>query len=99
LCDTLDDPQQRRGEVRVLLLLPAEADASGSFCDAPEAGARLAVVRPNALRSHGARPLTVLVWQLRNPISFGLDGAARVAGEQRRGASRAQSWAGPVPRA
>jgi hypothetical protein len=57
------------------------------------------VVRPNALRSHGARPLTVLVWQLRNPISFGLDGAARVAGEQRRGASRAQSWAGPVPRA
>lgn len=34
-----------------------------------EASARLAEVGANALRSHGARPLAVLVRQLRNPLS------------------------------
>jgi len=33
-----------------------------------QASARLADVGPNALRSHGARPLAVLVRQLRNPL-------------------------------
>jgi P-type Mg2+ transporter len=33
-----------------------------------EAGDRLAATGPNALRSHGARPLAVLVRQFRNPI-------------------------------
>ncbi|HET8529449.1 MAG TPA: magnesium-translocating P-type ATPase [Gaiellaceae bacterium] len=35
---------------------------------ADEARRRLAVVGPNALRSHGARPFGVLVRQLRNPL-------------------------------
>src|ERR1700759_4705824 len=41
-----------------------------------EAAARLAVVGPNALRSHGARPLTVLARQLRNPLLVLLVAAA-----------------------
>jgi Mg2+-importing ATPase len=41
-----------------------------------EAQARLAQGGPNALRSHGARPLTVLVRQLRNPLLVLLVAAA-----------------------
>ncbi len=41
-----------------------------------EARARLAEVGANALRSHGARPLTVLVRQLRNPLLILLVAAA-----------------------
>jgi P-type Mg2+ transporter len=41
-----------------------------------EAVVRLAEVGPNALRSHGARPFTVLVRQLRNPLLILLVAAA-----------------------
>ena len=41
-----------------------------------EASARLAEVGANALRSHGARPLTVLLRQLRNPLLILLVAAA-----------------------
>jgi len=43
---------------------------------AAEAQRRLAVVGPNALRSHGARPLPVLARQLRNPLLLLLLAAA-----------------------
>jgi Mg2+-importing ATPase len=43
---------------------------------AAEAQRRLALVGPNALRSHGARPLAVLVRQLRNPLLLLLLAAA-----------------------
>jgi len=42
----------------------------------PEAERRLATVGPNALRSHGARPLVVLARQLRNPLLILLLAAA-----------------------
>ncbi len=42
----------------------------------PEAQRRLGLVGPNALRSHGARPLAVLMRQLRNPLLILLVGAA-----------------------
>jgi P-type Mg2+ transporter len=41
-----------------------------------QAQARLAQLGPNALRSHGARPLSVLVRQLRNPLLILLVAAA-----------------------
>jgi Mg2+-importing ATPase len=41
-----------------------------------DARERLAEVGPNALRSHGARPLTVLIRQLRNPLLLLLLAAA-----------------------
>jgi magnesium-transporting ATPase (P-type) len=41
-----------------------------------EARRRLDVIGPNALRSHGGRPLAVLVRQLRNPLLLLLAGAA-----------------------
>ena len=44
-----------------------------------EAERRLARFGPNALRSHGARPLAVLVRQLRNPLLVLLVGAALVS--------------------
>ena len=51
--------------------------ASGSEgLSGTEAGLRLASVGPNALRSHGARPLSVLVRQLHNPLLLLLLGAA-----------------------
>jgi Mg2+-importing ATPase len=43
---------------------------------AAEARRRLAVAGPNALRSHGARPLTVLARQVRNPLLLLLVAAA-----------------------
>ena len=51
-----------------------ESTADGLARD--EAGARLAKVGPNALRSHGARPFAVLVRQLRNPLLVLLVAAA-----------------------
>jgi Mg2+-importing ATPase len=44
-----------------------------------EARRRLQVVGPNALRSHGARPLAVLLRQLRNPLLLLLLAAALVS--------------------
>jgi Mg2+-importing ATPase len=44
-----------------------------------EAGRRLQLVGPNALRSHGARPLAVLARQLRNPLLLLLLAAALVS--------------------
>jgi hypothetical protein len=41
-----------------------------------ESGVRLAEAGPNALRSHGARPFTVLMRQLRNPLLLLLVAAA-----------------------
>ncbi len=41
-----------------------------------EAQRRLGIVGPNALRTHGARPLAVLARQLRNPLLVLLLGAA-----------------------
>jgi P-type Mg2+ transporter len=45
-----------------------------------EAQRRLALVGPNALRSYGARPLTVLARQLRNPLLLLLLAAALTSG-------------------
>ena len=45
-----------------------------------EAGRRLRVYGPNALRSHGARPATIFVRQLRNPLLILLLAAAVVSG-------------------
>lgn len=44
-----------------------------------EAGRRLAEVGPNALRSHGARPLAVLARQFKNPLLILLIGTALVS--------------------
>ena len=44
-----------------------------------EAGVRLAEAGPNALRSHGARPFTVLMRQLRNPLLILLVTAALIS--------------------
>ena len=49
--------------------------AAGGLSDR-EAAARLRKVGPNALRSHGARPLAVLLRQLRNPLLVLLVAAA-----------------------
>src|SRR5205814_1960538 len=46
---------------------------------AAEAAERLQEVGPNALRSHGARPLAVLLRQLRNPLLLLLLAAALVS--------------------
>ena len=51
-----------------------ESTAAGLSHD--QASARLAEVGPNALRSHGARPLAVLARQLRNPLLILLVAAA-----------------------
>ncbi len=56
------------------VLARLESTADGLSRD--EARTRLAQVGPNALRSHGARPFTVLVRQLRNPLLILLVAAA-----------------------
>ena len=48
------------------VLARLESTAEGLSAD--RARERLALIGPNALRSHGARPLEVLVRQLRNPL-------------------------------
>jgi Mg2+-importing ATPase len=48
----------------------------GKGLSSAEAQRRLGEVGPNALRSHGARPLAVLLRQLRNPLLILLVGAA-----------------------
>ena len=45
-----------------------------------EAQRRLSTYGPNALRSHGARPWSVFVRQLRNPLLILLLGAATISG-------------------
>jgi P-type Mg2+ transporter len=57
---------------QVLRLLRSRSEG----LSAAEAGQRLALVGPNALRSHGARPIAVLARQLRNPLLVLLLGAA-----------------------
>jgi Mg2+-importing ATPase len=56
-------------------VLRALASAEDGLSTA-EAQRRLQLVGPNALRSHGARPLSVLVRQLRNPLLILLVAAA-----------------------
>lgn len=56
-------------------VLTSLGSASGGL-SASEASRRLTAVGPNALRSHGARPLAVLVRQLRNPLLILLGAAA-----------------------
>ena len=46
----------------------AALDSSRAGLAPAEAERRLQAVGPNALRSHGARPLAVLARQLRNPL-------------------------------
>lgn len=46
----------------------ARLESTSEGLSADRARERLALVGPNALRSHGARPLEVLVRQLRNPL-------------------------------
>ena len=46
----------------------AELDTDAGGLTGAQAAERLRETGPNALRSHGARPLTVLVRQLRNPL-------------------------------
>jgi Mg2+-importing ATPase len=54
----------------------ASLDSSLAGLSRAEAQWRLEVAGPNALRSHGARPLAVLARQLRNPLLVLLLGAA-----------------------
>src|SRR5512132_4661986 len=54
----------------------AELGSTPEGLSADEAGRRLAEVGPNALRSHGARPLEVLARQFKNPILILLIGTA-----------------------
>jgi Mg2+-importing ATPase len=54
----------------------AGLDSSLDGLASAEAERRLGVAGPNALRSHGARPLAVLARQLRNPLLVLLLGAA-----------------------
>jgi P-type Mg2+ transporter len=53
--------------------------ASASGLSSAEAARRLAVYGPNAIRSHGARPLAILWRQLRNPLLFLLAAATLTA--------------------
>lgn len=55
-------------------------DSSAEGLASDEAARRLEISGPNALRSHGARPLSVLARQLRNPLLLLLLGAAAVSG-------------------
>jgi P-type Mg2+ transporter len=54
----------------------ASLDSSRDGLSSAEARRRLDIAGPNALRSHGARPLAVLARQLRNPLLVLLFGAA-----------------------
>ena len=54
----------------------ASLDSSAEGLAWAEAQRRLGLAGPNALRSHGARPLAVLARQLRNPLLVLLLGAA-----------------------
>jgi P-type Mg2+ transporter len=57
----------------------ARLGTSGSGLVESEASRRLHTVGPNAVLSHGARPLQVLLRQLRNPLLILLAGAALVS--------------------
>jgi Mg2+-importing ATPase len=75
------DVPHGRLELAASAALPADAvlaalGASADGLSGAEAERRLASVGPNALRSHGARPLRVLARQLRNPLLLLLLAAA-----------------------
>jgi len=53
--------------------------STGMGLSPEEAARRLAAIGPNAVLSHGARPLQVLARQLRNPLLILLAGAAFVS--------------------
>src|ERR1700693_1190584 len=53
--------------------------SSASGLSAAEAKLRLVRIGPNAIRSHGARPLAVLGRQLRNPLLILLAGATIIS--------------------
>ncbi len=57
----------------------ARLNSTESGLTAQEAVARLAVFGPNAIRSHGARPLAILGRQLRNPLLILLAAATLVS--------------------
>ncbi|MGZ4271698.1 MAG: cation-transporting P-type ATPase, partial [Solirubrobacteraceae bacterium] len=57
-------------------LVMGELRSARAGLTSAEAAARLAQIGPNALRSHGARPLAVLTRQLRNPLLILLVAAA-----------------------
>ena len=57
----------------------AELGSTPEGLSTDEAGRRLADVGPNALRSHGARPLAVLARQFKNPLLILLIGTALVS--------------------
>lgn len=69
----------RAASLEVTAVLDALGSSTGGLASA-EAARRLEVSGPNALRSHGARPLSVLARQLRNPLLLLLLGAAAVSG-------------------
>jgi Mg2+-importing ATPase len=57
----------------------ARLNSATSGLDAPEAAVRLRLFGPNAIRSHGARPLAILGRQLRNPLLILLAAATIVS--------------------
>jgi len=71
---SLDDAARASSD-QVLAKLGSSVDG----LDDAEAARRLEVYGPNAVRSHGARPLTVLVRQLANPLLILLVSAAGVS--------------------
>jgi len=82
---TRDESVRRRPlDLTAAAALPSEEvlrtlDTSCDGLSAEEAARRLAAVGPNALRSHNARALTVLVSQLHNPLLILLLGTALVS--------------------
>jgi P-type Mg2+ transporter len=56
-----------------------QLDSSADGLSSDEADRRLAAIGPNALRSHGARPLEVLARQFKNPILILLISTAVIA--------------------
>jgi len=57
----------------------ARLNSAESGLTAQEAASRLGVFGPNAIRSHGARPLAILARQLRNPLLILLAAATLVS--------------------
>jgi hypothetical protein len=80
----------------------AELGSTPQGLSTDQASRRLADVGPNALRSHGARPLAVLARQFKNPLLILLVGTALVEGQpltrrhpKRRIDHRASRWSIP----
>ena len=68
----IDDAPESLELIEAARLTPIEVVArlasAKSGLTSQEAAARLRYFGPNAIRSHGAQPLAVLVRQLRNPL-------------------------------